>query len=229
MDEKLQASGDQFVWKTPEGFWYDGTRLPQKDTNGKHEKPRSPQFLGGGFKYFLFSSLPGGNDENLRSIFFKWVGSTTSAIGLDIYFPHVVSCNYVTLKRHVQLTRILSLQRDWVSISPIESMSCSEIKLVIWWLVAGCLFFFSCLIYPILPWFQCNKCNPELAEAGNPWSWGHVVALRARFSLCFGRQALGVGIFCRSTCDQSNCEIRPSQLDDRLVNKKAITMTMVSR
>ena len=135
--------------------------------------------------FFCFHPYLGEMMKIWGAYFSNGLVSTTSAIGLDIYFPYVVSCNYVTLKRHVQLTRTLSLQRDWVSISPIESMSCSEIKLVIWWLVAGCLFFFSCLIYPILPWFQCNKCNPELAEAGNPWSWGHVVALRARVFVVF--------------------------------------------
>ena len=34
--------------------------------------------LDGGFKYFLFSSLPGVSWSNLTSIFFRWVGSTTN-------------------------------------------------------------------------------------------------------------------------------------------------------
>ena len=35
-------------------------------------------FLGGGFKYFLFSPLFGEDEPNLTSIFFKGVGSTTN-------------------------------------------------------------------------------------------------------------------------------------------------------
>ena len=34
--------------------------------------------LDGGFKYFLFSSLPGVSWSNLTNIFFRWVGSTTN-------------------------------------------------------------------------------------------------------------------------------------------------------
>ncbi len=35
-------------------------------------------FLGGGFKYFLFSPRTGEDEPNLTSIFFRWVGSTTN-------------------------------------------------------------------------------------------------------------------------------------------------------
>ena len=44
------------------------------------DKSPLKQSLGGGFKYFLFSSLFGEDEPNLTFIFFRWVGKNTKQI-----------------------------------------------------------------------------------------------------------------------------------------------------
>ena len=39
--------------------------------------------------FFIFNPLPGEDEPNLTSIFFRWVGSTTNQVGFEKNFPEV--------------------------------------------------------------------------------------------------------------------------------------------
>ena len=49
-----------------------------------------PSFLGGDFKYLVFSPLFGEDEPNLTIIFFKWVGSTTQLANLGALRQHML-------------------------------------------------------------------------------------------------------------------------------------------
>ena len=80
------------------GFWVG----PQNPTRSQELTKRTSQkgwgrWLGGGFKYFLFSPLLGpGNDPNWL-IFFRWVETTTYVDDVSWFFPMGFGCCWLVL------------------------------------------------------------------------------------------------------------------------------------
>jgi len=69
----------------------EALRLAERDSSfGIIEAPRGDVARWWQLKYFLCSTpIPGEDEPNLTSIFFRWVGSTTNQVGFENIFPEV--------------------------------------------------------------------------------------------------------------------------------------------
>ena len=142
-------------------------------------------WLGGGFKCFLCSPL--GKWSNLTSIFFRWVGSTTTYRWKWPSFRNSEACcDLMTSRRHHQWSAPIRSPtwrpwRCWAwrvayvkGLEMLRGISSFSMTPGVWWQGTGLLELYDSIWFCIVFWGIVKWCSGDFFDLESPWIWKNV-------------------------------------------------------